>query len=86
MDFYDKMVIPVTEVTELISECTKLLNMLSKMLKNNLVPVSNETVPAKDPIAEPSADPKQEASSDEEILPGVVLHKGNKKPFEMIIE
>lgn len=86
MEYFDKMVIPVSEVTELISECTKLVNMASKMLKNNLMPVTKETVPAVDPKVEPSAEPKQEASSDEEILPGVVLHKGTKKPFEMVIE
>lgn len=74
--------IPTEELFKLRSECEALHNHIDELLHLSYV----ETPAEETTKEEASAEPKQEASSNDE-LNGLVVHNyAQKKPFEMVIE
>lgn len=77
--------IPVTELTKIVVKCSEVVCCVTELINKY-----HETPPVKE--AEPTAEPKKEASSktevpsEEEASSGLVFHSGSKNPIEMIIE
>lgn len=74
--------IPTEELFKLRSECEALHNHIDELLHLSYVETPAEETTKK----EASAESNQEASSSEEILPGIFVKKPSSKPFEMVIE
>ncbi|MBR3909100.1 MAG: hypothetical protein IKJ50_05215 [Clostridia bacterium] len=70
--------VPVKELFELVTQCTKVVAMASNILLKNKSVLPDEE-PKKEEI--PKAKPL-----DPHHYEDVIVHKGDKKPFEMIIE
>ena len=66
--------IPTEELLKLRSECEALHKHI-----DNLLSLSYVETPAEE-------NSKKEASSEEEILPGIFAKKPSSKPFEIVIE
>lgn len=73
--------IPTQELIALRNQLRVLDDQVEKLINYAFV-----EDPKAEASPEPSAEPKKEASSDEEIMPGVFIKKSPSKPFEMVIE
>lgn len=78
--------IPTEELLKLRSECEALHKHIDNLLSLSYVETPAEENSKKEASSDPKAEPKKEASSEEEILPGIFAKKPSSKPFEMAIE
>lgn len=77
--------IPVEGVLEIVSACSNVIASASNLIKTYSVPVPEKEASSKEkPVV--LADPKKEASSEDDFVKGLRFKKDSTKPFEMVIE
>lgn len=78
--------IPTQDLIALRNQLRVLDDQVEKLINYAFVEDPKTEASPQPQVADVSAEPKKEASSEEEILPGIFVKKPSSKPFEMVIE